>query len=77
MHYNACLAVLFLRIVLYGPQNLVSFKKFPCTDGLGSTETVSDQPYCNTLLPYVGLRGGGGGGRGRVSPSPGGAHRSF
>ena len=29
------LAVLFLRVVLYGPQNLVSFKKFPCTDGLG------------------------------------------
>ena len=35
MHYNAFLAVLFLRVVLYGPQNLVSFKKFPCTDGLG------------------------------------------
>ena len=29
MHYNAFLAVLFLRVVLYGPQNLVSFKKFP------------------------------------------------
>ena len=48
MHYNAFLAVLFLRVVLYGPQNLVSFKKFPCTDGLGSTETVSDQLHCNT-----------------------------
>ena len=41
MHYNAFLAVLFLRVALYGPQNLVSFKKFPCTDGLGSTETVT------------------------------------
>ena len=42
MHYNAFLAVLFLRVVLYGPQNLVSFKKFPCTDGLaGSTETAT------------------------------------
>ena len=29
MHYNAFLAVLFL----------ISFKKFPCTDGLSSTET--------------------------------------
>ena len=48
MHYNAFLAVLFLRIVLYGPQNLASFKKFPCTDGLGSTGTVRDQPYCST-----------------------------
>ena len=36
MHYNAFLAVLFLRVVLYGPQNLVSFKTFSCTDGLGS-----------------------------------------
>ena len=35
MHYNAFLAVLFLRIVLYGQQHLVSFTKFPCTDGLG------------------------------------------
>ena len=41
MHYNAFLAVLFLRVVLYGPQNLFSFKKFPCTDGLGSTETAT------------------------------------
>ena len=41
MYYNAFLAVLFLRVVLYGPQNLVSFKKFPCTDGLGSTETAT------------------------------------
>ena len=41
MHYNAFLAVLFVRVVLYGPQNLVSFKKFPCTDGLGSTETAT------------------------------------
>ena len=41
MHYNAVLAVLFLRVVLYGQQNLVSFKKFPCTDGLGSTETAT------------------------------------
>ena len=41
MHYNAFLAVLFLRVVLYGPQNLVSFKKFPCTDGLGSSETAT------------------------------------
>ena len=40
MHYNAFLAVFILRVVLYGPQNLVSFKKFPCTDGLGSTETA-------------------------------------
>ena len=48
MHYNAFLAVLFLRVVLYGPQNLVSFKKFPYTEGLGSTETVSDQLHCNT-----------------------------
>ena len=47
MHYNAFLAVLFLRVVLYGPQNLVSLKKFPCTDGLVSTETVSDQLHCN------------------------------
>ena len=47
MHYDAFLAVLLLRVVLYGPQNLVSFKKFPCTDGLGSTETVSDQLHCN------------------------------
>ena len=48
MHYNAFLAFLFLRVVLYGPQNRVSFKKFPCADGLGSTDTVSDQPHCNT-----------------------------
>ena len=48
MHYNAFSAVLFLRVVLYGPQNLVSFKTFPCTDGLGSTDTVSDQLNCNT-----------------------------
>ena len=41
MHYNAFLAVLFLRVVLYGPQNLVSFKKFACTDGLGSTKTAT------------------------------------
>ena len=41
MHYNAFLAVLFLRVVLYGPQHLVSLKKFPCTDGLGSTETAT------------------------------------
>ena len=41
MHYNAFLAVLFLRVILYGPQNLVSFKKFPCTDGLGLTETAT------------------------------------
>ena len=41
IHYNAFLAVLLLRVVLYGPQNLVSFKKFPCTDGLGSTETAT------------------------------------
>ena len=41
MHYNAFLAVLFLRVVLYGPQNLVSFKKFPCKDSLGSTETAT------------------------------------
>ena len=47
MHYNAILAVLFLRAVLYGPQNLVLFKTFPCTDGLGLTETVSDQLHCN------------------------------
>ena len=48
MRYNAFLAVLFLRVVLYGPQNLLSFKKFPCTDGHVSIETVSDQLYCNT-----------------------------
>ena len=48
MHYNAFLAVLFLRVVLYRPQNLVSFKKFPCTDGLGSTAGNSDQLHCNT-----------------------------
>ena len=47
MHYNAFLAVLFLGVVLYEPQNLVSFRKFPCTDGLGSTETVSYQLHCN------------------------------
>ena len=41
MHYNAFLAVLFLRVVLYGPQNLVSFKKFHCTGGLRSTETAT------------------------------------
>ena len=41
MHYNDLLEVLFLRVVLYGPQNLVSFKKFPCMDGLGSTETAT------------------------------------
>ena len=41
MHYNAFLAVLFHRVVLYGPQNLVSFKKFLCMDGLGSTETAT------------------------------------
>ena len=29
MHYNAFLAVLFLRVVLYGPQNLVSLKSSP------------------------------------------------
>ena len=48
MHYYAFLAVLFLRVIVYGSQNLVSFKKFPCTDGLGSTETVSNQLHCNT-----------------------------
>ena len=41
MHYNAFLTVLFLRVVLYGPQNLVSFKNFPCTDCLASTETAT------------------------------------
>ena len=41
MNYNAFLAVLFLRVLLYGQQNPVSFKKFPCTDGLGSTETAT------------------------------------
>ena len=41
LHYDAFLAVLFLRVVLYGQQNLVSFKKFPCADGLGSTETAT------------------------------------
>ena len=41
MHYNAFLAVLFLRVVLYGPQNLVSLQKIPCTDGLGSNETAT------------------------------------
>ena len=41
MHYNSFLAVLFLRVVLYGWQNLVSFKKSPCTDGLGLTETAT------------------------------------
>ena len=51
MHYNVFLAVLFLRVVLYGPQNLVSFKKFPCTDGLGSTETATS---CNAtqVMPF-------------------------
>ena len=51
MHYNAFLAVLFLRAVLYGPQNLVSFKKFPWTDGLGSTETATS---CNAtqVIPF-------------------------
>ena len=34
MHYDAFLAVLFLRVVLYRPQNLLSFKNFLCTDGL-------------------------------------------
>ena len=48
MHYNAFLAVLFLRVVLYRPQKLVSFKKFLCTDGLGSTAANSDQLHCNT-----------------------------
>ena len=41
MHYNAFLAVIFLKVVLHRPQNLVSFQKFPCTDGLGSTETAT------------------------------------
>ena len=41
MHYNGFLAVLFLRVVLYGPQNLVSFKKLTCTVGLRSTETAT------------------------------------
>ena len=51
MHYNAFLAVLFLRVFLYGPQNLVSFKKFPCTDGLASTETATN---CNAtqVIPF-------------------------
>ena len=51
MHYYAFLAVLFLRVVLYGPQNLVSFKKFPCTDSLGSTETSTS---CNAaqVIPF-------------------------
>ena len=51
MYYNAFLAVLFLRVVLYGPQNLVSVKKFPCTDGLGSTETGTS---CNAtqVIPF-------------------------
>ena len=48
MRYDAFMAVSFLRVVLYGPQNLVSFKKFPCMDSLGSIETVSDQLHCNT-----------------------------
>ena len=51
MHYNVFLAGLFIRIVLYGPQKLVSFKKFPCTDGLGSTETATS---CNAtqVIPF-------------------------
>ena len=38
----------YMKHTIDEPQNLVSFKKFPCTDGLGSTETVRDKPYCNT-----------------------------
>ena len=49
MHFNAFLAVLFLRVVLYRLQNLVSFKKFPFTDGLGSSARNSDQLHCNTI----------------------------
>ena len=51
MHYNAFLAVLFIRVVLYGPQNLVSLKKFPCMDGVGSTETATS---CNAkqVIPF-------------------------
>ena len=41
MHYNAFFAVLFLRVDLYGPQNFVSFKKFTCTDGLGSMKQLA------------------------------------
>ena len=50
MHYNASLAVLFLRVVLYGSQNLVSFKKFPCTNGLHSTETATSCTATQVLL---------------------------
>ena len=52
MHYNAFLAVLFLRVVLYGSQNLVSLRSSPaCTDGLGSTETATS---CNAaqVIPF-------------------------
>ena len=41
MHYIAFLEGLFLRVILYGLQNLVSLKKFHCMDGLGSTETAT------------------------------------
>ena len=44
MHYNAFLAVLFLRVVLYGQQNLVWFKKFPCTDGSLCAKLETDWP---------------------------------
>ena len=53
MHYNAFLAVLFPRVVLYRPQNLVSFKKFPWMDGLGSTAGNRDQLYTATqVIPF-------------------------
>ena len=50
MHYNAFLAVLFLRVLLYRPQNPVSFKKFPFTDGLHSTETVTSCTATQVIL---------------------------
>ena len=42
IHYNAFLAVLFLREPFYTDRKILSrFKKFPSTHGLGSTETAT------------------------------------
>ena len=52
MHYDAFLAVLFLRVVLYGQQNLVSFKKFPCTDGLVQLKQLVTSCTATQMIPF-------------------------
>ena len=52
MHYNAFLAVLFLRIVLYGPQNLVSFKNFPARTVLAQLKQLATSCTTTQVIPF-------------------------